>query len=411
MNICLNATSKKIISMLDKLDLDIGINNSLKPLYTTFIKEYQKIEVYKLSKETKSIKITNQLPNILKSLNRMNSVNLEDPELKRLVNKHITDKTLPKKIMDKIIDDNLYSEYSSYDILSSIDKINKSTTIKLDTFNLTIYYTNSIKKSHIDTILKRCLILSRVHNLKEQINIKLWLTNAKKKRPNYAILGAREVNSGLTTISLIHRETTILRKEEYKKLIIHELIHYLDLDFKDSCTFDFSKHFNISPTISIKLYESYTEVCAVIINCILSSYEVNNRKNKELFNKFICYEIKFSLFQIAKILLFYKFKNISDFIKPYDGKDRFKQTTPVFSYFFVKSALLFNLSSFSKFLYDNCELFKFKTTQDKYVDLVQHCCKNKKFLNSIQEYMDYIQKHKLSSLIKNTIRMTCIECL
>jgi hypothetical protein len=302
-------------------------------------------------------------------------------------------------------------------ILSKIKALNYCKVLNINNGKalIKLYHNDKLSNRTIINIIKRTIILSLIHNIDNPININLFMIDLKKRFPNkLKSLGTNDINSGVTTMSYFDkhdRDVSIFRIEEYKKLIIHELIHYLDLDFKDTCTADFSKHFNISPTISIKLYESYTEVCANIINCILSSYEVNNRKNKATFNKFICYEIKFSLFQIAKILLFYKFKNISDFIKPYDGKDRFKQTTPVLSYFFIKSALLYNLSSFSKFLYENCELFKFKTTQDKYVELVLELCKNKKFLNSIQEYMDYIQKHKLSSFIKNTMRMTCIECL
>ena len=35
----------------------------------------------------------------------------------------------------------------------------------------------------------------------------------------------------------------------------------------------------------------------------------------------------------------FKFKDVSDFTQEYDGLDRFKYTTDVFSYFFVKTAI------------------------------------------------------------------------
>ena len=187
MNICLNASSKKIIIMLDELnnlDLNIIENNCLNPLYIKFIEEYKNIEIDKLNKNTKHIKIINQLPNILaflKERGELESINYEDPELKKLINKHITNQTFPKEIMKNLIDENLYSEYSSYDILLSIEKINKLTTIKLDKLNLSIYHRTILKQSDIDVILKRCLILSRVHNINDPINIKIWLTNTKKK--------------------------------------------------------------------------------------------------------------------------------------------------------------------------------------------------------------------------------------
>jgi hypothetical protein len=418
MNICLNASSKKIIIMLDELnnlDLNIIENNCLNPLYIKFIEEYKNIEIDKLNKNTKHIKIINQLPNILaflKERGELESINYEDPELKKLINKHITNQTFPKEIMKNLIDENLYSEYSSYDILLSIEKINKLTTIKLDKLNLSIYHRTILKQSDIDVILKRCLILSRVHNINDPINIKIWLTNTKKKiDKNYLILGSREINSGLTTMSLIHRETTILRKEEYKKLIIHELIHYLELDFKIKLGCSFHKNFNISPTIDITLYESYTEISACIINVILSSYECQNKENYPLFKQFITYETKFCLFQIAKILLFFGFKDITDFVKPYDGKYRFNQTTHVFSYFFVKGALLYNIDKTVEFYNSHCNIIKFNRNKfgyDKYIKLIMVCCLDKKFLNQINKIMSIIKTNNTMKKF-NSMRMTCIE--
>ena len=120
---------------------------------------------------------------------------------------------------------------------------------------------------------------------------------------------------------------------------------------------------------------------------------------------------QFSLFQLAKILLFYNFYKIDDFIKPYDGNNNFKQSTPVFSYFFVKCALLFNISKFSNFLKKNCRFFEFNTNEEVYVKLILECCKDKKFLNEIQKYMDYIKNNKIPLFIKKTLRMTCVELL
>ena len=411
MNICLNGVSKKIINILDKLHLNIKSTNSFKQLYTLFSKEYKKINPIDFIQKTKSIKLTNQLPNILRFLKIKNNINLENKKLKILINKHIRNKTLPKKILDKIIDINLYSEFSSYDILLSVDKINKVTIIKYKNINLTIYYTNSIKKTYIISILKRCIILSLIHNINTEINIKLWLINAKKKSSNNLILGAKEINSGMTVISLLHRETTILREEEHKKLIIHELIHYLDLDFKIKLNFKFSDYFNISPNTEILLYESYTETSACIINSILFSYECQNRKNYSLFKKFIVYETKFALFQIAKILILFGFKDVYDFVKPYDNINRFKQTTAVFSYYFIKGALLFNSEKMMKFYNNNCDIIKFKKNKlsyNTYIKLVMTCCLDKEFLSNINYLMSIIKNDKKLKLF-NSMRMTCIE--
>jgi len=441
MNKCLNRESKKIIEMLDSLEIDVPYNDKLKPLYTQFIAEYKKIPREGVVIETKKIKVHNLLPNILEYirnspqiqtkyginnhsqivqfLNRCHKMTLQtmgewlDGEgilLKRVMNRCIMDNALSPKIMENIIDDNLYSEYSSLDILASIEKITKQTTIRLDNVHIVVYYNGSLKKD-INTIIKRCLILSKVHKLKEPIVIKLWLTPAKKKASNNIILGSREVNSGLTSFTLINRESTILRKEEYKKLIIHELIHYLDLDFKKKLYFNFSRHFNISPKIDIILYESYTEVSACIINAILSSFECNNRQNYSIFKKFIVYETKFCLFQIAKILLLYGFKDVADFTRPYDSRDRFRQTTHVFSYYFIKGALLYNIGKMLKFYTTHCNTIKFKRvkmTYDAYIALIMSCCLDKQFLKKIDYLMRAIKEDKILYSF-NSMRMTCIE--
>ena len=49
---------------------------------------------------------------------------------------------------------------------------------------------------------------------------------------------------------------------------------------------------------------------------------------------------------MAKILKYNGFKTITEFVKPYDNLNKYKQNTPIFSYYFVKGGLLFNLSEF-----------------------------------------------------------------
>ena len=91
-----------MLDELNNLDLNIIENDSLKPLYIKFIEEYQNIEIDKLNKNTKSIKIINQLPNILaflKENGELENINHENPELKKLINKHIINQTFPKEIM------------------------------------------------------------------------------------------------------------------------------------------------------------------------------------------------------------------------------------------------------------------------------------------------------------------------
>ena len=61
------------------------------------------------------------------------------------------------------------------------------------------------------------------------------------------------------------------------------------------------------------------------------------------------YEAQFSLLQCARILKFYDFTSADDFFQKYDNRNRFKQNTNVFSYFFIKTALLVNTTELLNF--------------------------------------------------------------
>ena len=76
---------------------------------------------------------------------------------------------------------------------------------------------------------------------------------------------------------------------------------------------------------------------------------------------FLEFETEYSLFQVGKDPSFFKFKDIQDFVKKYDELDRFKYTTDVFSYYFLKTALLCNLSEVLQFIYTYCDGFKMPT--------------------------------------------------
>jgi hypothetical protein len=259
-------------------------------------------------------------------------------------------------------------------------------------------------------------LLSKIN----EINIDLYFTKQEKKiGRNVTVLGPNEINSGVTSWGPTTK-VAIFREEEINKLIIHELIHYCHLDFRN-VDFPYIDSYNINPNTEIRLNESYTEVMANLINCICCSYEYQNRENKELYTLFLNYEIKYSIYQCAKILKIYGFKNYEEFNRPYDGQNKFKQQTSVFSYFLVKTALLANLDQFSQFLNTYLEPNKMNTmnltitnvpkAKESYVNLVHQCLQESSFKNLVNNTIQQISKTKakISPKIKNTLRMTCIE--
>ena len=203
-----------------------------------------------------------------------------------------------------------------------------------------------------------------MNNNKTPINIHIFFDNNKKilkysqyitNNPN-SIIGIDEINSGLTIMYDIP-EITIFRKEELGKVAIHESIHASGLDIKIPTDVNniVSRFFNINPNNNFNIFEAYTEVLTIITNCMICSYEITTKNNTTIVDRYalhrlLHYELKFNLIQTAKILNYYKFTDIKEFLIRYDGLNKFKQNTSVFSYFFIKTALLFNLDGFLKFL-------------------------------------------------------------
>ena len=337
---------------------------------------------------------------------------------------------IPKDIMDNIIikTPEIYGEFASIDIQKYIESyISNSYKYNISSDNVTVNLDINTSKCYklgkdIDKLLIRSLILGVVHNKTHQMDISIWMTKMKKQLPsrkahitspgstavpNMKLLGPREINSGSSSGSGI----SIWREEESKKLIIHECIHNLNLDFRMSPSRlnEISDIFNISPDTSIKFFEAYTEICACIINSIICSLETNPKFSLDLCLQYLEYETKFSCYQIAKILVFFGFNKMDDFLKQYDGRNRFRQTTSVFSYFFIKGTFLYNLDKFLEFLDKHCHIIDIPNDQliiDSLFELFLTLKSNKNFIYDLDSLM---VKMKNFPLIGDSLRMTCVE--
>ena len=112
--------------------------------------------------------------------------------------------------------------------------------------------------------------------------------------------------------------------------------------------------------------------------------------------------------------MFFKFKDIQDFVQEYDGKDRFKYTTDIFSYYFLKTALLCNLGEVMDYIYTYCDGFKMPSNNEHkglFVELIFKSALDLNYLSRIQAYMDLIYDGEVSipKRLRNSLRMSCIE--
>jgi hypothetical protein len=330
----------------------------------------------------------------------------------------------------KSIDDDLFSEFTPIDIFEFISDNNLvKQTLKIS-FGKLLINLKLVSKTKLSN-KKRNLIINRIclmylikygDNPAPQnftINLCILFSDHKKKLPDsYLVLGPREINSGLASYS--DNKIIIYRSEEYSKLLIHELIHLLRIDFSSITIPNLSLMVDINPNIETRPNESITELLTVIINSILVAIELNlNIEDNDILlvcEKYITYEIKFNLIQCAKILHHFEYANSMDFFKKNDSNTKFNQSTSVISYFFIKTACLFNTKNTIDFLNKNFINFKVRDKQiatKQYQELVSNSLTNKRFQNIIDELLQTFinNNHKNKTQLNQTLRMTCIEVL
>jgi hypothetical protein len=174
--------------------------------------------------------------------------------------------------------------------------------------------------------------------------IYIWKNNIKKELPkNSEILGPTHVNSGSTLISnFLNGTIYIWRTEELEKVLIHELIHSLNIELdKDNQTnanIIIKKYFNLKTECNTN--EAYTEFLATILNGLIYAYDNNLSEDK--FNSIIELELNFSRYQVAKILKYQGYNNFEELYKIHNNSKVFKENTNVFAYYIIKTLFLEN---------------------------------------------------------------------
>ena len=277
-------------------------------------------------------------------------------------------------------------------------------------------------------------------------NLYVWLSDLKKHKPNSdkhqhqhthrqiskKTFRSQHINSGATVHDLLKEtvELFIWRKEEIEKVLIHEMIHTLKLDFMgypDELKQDIIETFNIPFSIELRLGEAYVETWALLLNTIYVSFtksKMNIKKQCEIdsteFFELFSMEIFFTLYQSSKILRHFGYGCIADcevpLVKsknPNDvAQELFEQETSVFSYYLIKAGVLMNLGEFLKFCCkNNKSLLKFIESSVNYQKLHRvfiESAKKNILLNkmtSLKIKLDDEDENKLY----NTMRMTLYE--
>ena len=256
----------------------------------------------------------------------------------------------------------------------------------------------------------------------------VYMTSLEKKLPrsNSDVLDEINVNTAFTTTCPVDSEIVVFRKEEWFKVFIHETFHNFGLDFSDMNTSECTAHilsiFKVDS--EVRLYESYTEFWAEMINVIFYSFlSLKDKTDKDEFlaltEHAINLERAYSIFQLVKTLDFMGLEYKELYSTNHRSKIKrdavYKEKTNVLSYYIVKTVLLNN---YQKFLVwckmNNSNLLQFDKTarnQKSYCDFIEKNYRLKNLIDGIADADQFLhsRNNRLTSFMLSSMRMSLIE--
>jgi hypothetical protein len=306
-------------------------------------------------------------------------------------------------------DDNVLEKIKSYDkdIYSYKFKTNnREVHIHFITAN-----NKDAEKTQITQYIKHMFIwlhmIEDFTNIKcsQKLNIYIFLTPLLKLIPREfgATISTQHANSAFTFSCASNNNIHIFRKEEWFKVFIHECFHNLGLDFSKIDNGFSDKYISeLFPLqIDFRLYESYCESWALLINSVFICY--NQNQNQKIDNvlknvkSILKSEEQFSLFQCSKILHHFGI-SYSDLYSKNEGAlfarlNKYKEETPILSYFFIKTIIVLHYSEFIQWCITNNEnpfLFMTNNIDQTYT--------------KIKSFVDFIKNIYQSSIVVNSMK-------
>ena len=265
--------------------------------------------------------------------------------------------------------------------------------------NIFLFNPENKEPPNINLIFKIISFFRKLSKNNMKVDLTIFYCDQKRYFLQNKLFTPENINAGCT---IYGQFIYIWRKEEFYKVLIHELVHYFSLDFHDMDNFKLEKIrdtiLNIDGEDAVN--EAYTEILAITINSAIYSllHDIS-------FSEIINYEILFTHFQIAKIINLFGGNEYNDL---FDIK--INQTTSVISYIVVKGMFLNNyqkiLNHFDNY-FEKSPKEKFRDYNKIYLELV-----NKKSLdeNLINYYLKIINETKnKDKFIFKTMKMVVFE--
>tara|TARA_B000000475_G_C15982213_1_gene441474 strand:+ start:538 stop:1566 length:1029 start_codon:yes stop_codon:yes gene_type:complete len=278
--------------------------------------------------------------NNLKVYNKKYKIDKKDIKIKKVKSTNIeSGPFISNKIYDYIKDNLKYEHFCYFDY-------------KNIRINLKLYYKkrNNDILVLVNKIITRIIFMMNITNTYKDVYLEIYDTPFKKELPcfNEDVCGKKlnceNVNTGYSWSNNI----VIYRSEELLKLIIHEIIHLLDIDIKyeEANLFKkFADMFCVSK-INLLINESYVETWAIILDIYLKLWEMNEL-NYDKFDYYLKKTRLFNLGQCAKICIYYNIYKYEDLFKEKRKcLKNLNDTSNVFSYHILKLVNLYNLDEF-----------------------------------------------------------------
>lgn len=285
--------------------------------------------------------------------------------------------------------------------------------------------------NHIERWLQVALEQPSTGCNREHIRIMIVMTPLEKLIPmDGQMVDETHANTAFTYSCSSQNKIIIYRKEDWFKTLVHETFHCLGLDFSGvgndgSVNTEVAKMFpGTNASTDYRIYESYCEVWAQIINHLFSiSGYVSKSQFRSTFIKQIRKDTVFVMYQMQKYLEVYGL-SYSDLILA-SGKPLYIEDTNVFSYYMLRSGLLWNLDAFLEYCIGESNsktsgsegLFvdfgsDSRNKIAKYVELLERTYKESGFLkmaNWIHSVFLPIAKRKCDRRTRRQFKMTMME--
>lgn len=248
----------------------------------------------------------------------------------------------------------------------------------------------------------------------KEFHIYLYMTPFVKLLPVDEHIGADHVNTGVNkkdwdcSDNEEVNEIVIFREEDWFKVFIHESIHSFRLDFNDAATKEIHMLFPVDSEVN--LFEAYTEFWAKMLNMLFCSIFLEKRNNfdkvMEIMNLLISVDIKYSLFQVVKVLHFMGLTYL-DLI---NGRnlERYKEGTNVLSYFVLNMCLMKHYNLFIECCKKNSRNVLNFNESRHLVDFIKTWYKDRMLLFEIEKMEQVFERVKDTRLLKN-MKMTLFE--